>query len=298
MIENIWWDRNLFPFESRFVAVEGHRIHYVDEGRGPVLLFAHPGPAWSFYYREFILGLRDRFRCVAPDLPGFGLSEAREGFSGSLREHAQALEAFVETLGLRAITLLVHDSGGPIGLGAAVRQPGWFRAFILTSTFGWPVTDYPFLRLMLRLVSSPPFRLANASLNLLPWVAVNIAPVRRRLTKAERVGLVGAFRTWRQRDLVLALFRDLATDVEYLQEVEAGLRSRLADRPALLMYGENDPARRVGFDRRFASIFPRHQLAVIEAERHFPHLAAASEMVEHVRSFWPMVDGGTKADAV
>jgi haloalkane dehalogenase len=73
-----WLDARLYPFESRYVEIEGSRVHFVDEGTGPTLLFLHAAPAWSFIYRNFIVELRGRFRCVALDYPGFGLSAARE----------------------------------------------------------------------------------------------------------------------------------------------------------------------------------------------------------------------------
>jgi haloalkane dehalogenase len=69
----------LFPFESRFVDIDGHSVHYVDEGSGPTLLFLHGNPTWSFVYRDVIESLRDEFRCVAVDYPGFRLSSAAPG---------------------------------------------------------------------------------------------------------------------------------------------------------------------------------------------------------------------------
>jgi haloalkane dehalogenase len=60
-----WVDDKLFPFESRFVDIDGHTVHYVDEGSGPTLLFLHGNPTWSFDYRDAIVALRDEFRCVA-----------------------------------------------------------------------------------------------------------------------------------------------------------------------------------------------------------------------------------------
>jgi hypothetical protein len=71
-----WLDEQLYPFQSHYVEVEGNRIHYIDEGSGPTLLLLHPGVGWSFMYSDIIQGLRSRFRCVALDLPGFGLSAA------------------------------------------------------------------------------------------------------------------------------------------------------------------------------------------------------------------------------
>ncbi len=79
-----WLDEQLYPFQSRFVEVEGNRIHYIDEGTGPTLFFVHPGVGWSLMYSEIIQDLRSRFRCVALDLPGFGLSPATPGYQHTL----------------------------------------------------------------------------------------------------------------------------------------------------------------------------------------------------------------------
>ena len=65
-----WVDQELFPFESHFVEVGGARVHYIDEGQGPVFLGLHGNPTWSFLYRHIVRGLKDRFRCVAPTIPG------------------------------------------------------------------------------------------------------------------------------------------------------------------------------------------------------------------------------------
>jgi haloalkane dehalogenase len=73
-----WLDDELFSFESRFVAIDGHTVHYVNEGSGPTLLMLHGNATWSFVYRDVIRTLRDEFRCIALDYPGFGLSSARQ----------------------------------------------------------------------------------------------------------------------------------------------------------------------------------------------------------------------------
>jgi haloalkane dehalogenase len=64
-----WVPDGLYPFADRYIELDGARVHYVDEGEGPPLLFLHGNPTWSFLYRELIAGLRDRFRCIAPDYP-------------------------------------------------------------------------------------------------------------------------------------------------------------------------------------------------------------------------------------
>ena len=83
-----WVDDELYPFRSRFVEIDGHVLHYVDEGEGPTLLLYHGNPTWSFLYRDVVAGLCDRFRCVAFDYPGFGLSSAAAGYGFTVAEHA------------------------------------------------------------------------------------------------------------------------------------------------------------------------------------------------------------------
>src|ERR671937_33474 len=68
-----WLSKELYPFESHYAQVDGASVHYVDEGAGPPLLLLHGNPTWSFLYRDIIKALRDRYRCIAPDHPGFGL---------------------------------------------------------------------------------------------------------------------------------------------------------------------------------------------------------------------------------
>jgi haloalkane dehalogenase len=282
-----WLDERLYPFESRYVEVDGSRVHYVDEGAGPTLLFLHSGPAWSFIYRNFIVGLRDRFRCVALDYPGFGLSTAREGYGYTLKEHSETVEKFIQRLDLSEVTMMVHDSGGPIGLGVAVRRPERFKALILTDTFGWVLSDHnPSVTRMLKFVSGPVFGFFNQTFNLLAWIVSRFAPRRRRLSKAERAAYTKAFPTRASRRRILTLFRDLYAQEDYMREVEQGLEHHLEDLPVLLVYGENDAVRKVGFMSRFEEIFPNHRSVVIKGEQHFPHEGAPEEMIAAIRDWW------------
>ena len=108
-----WVDQELFPFESRFLEVEGARVHYVDEGQGPVFLALHGNPTWSFLYRHIIAGLKDRFRCLVLDYPGFGLSTAPPGYRYTVAEHSKVVEGFVTQLGLDGITLMGRTGAAP-----------------------------------------------------------------------------------------------------------------------------------------------------------------------------------------
>jgi haloalkane dehalogenase len=116
-----WVDSKLYPFRDNWVAIDGHRIHYVEEGQrdAPILLFVHPGPGWSFTYRYQIRQLSDKFRCIAPDLPGYGLSEAAPGYDHSLRSQGRALERFVQTLNLRNMIVWTTMEAAPLQYSAS-----------------------------------------------------------------------------------------------------------------------------------------------------------------------------------
>ena len=85
-------DKGLYPFEHRFLDLgNGIDMHYVDEGSGETLLMLHGNPSWSFLYRKMIVRLRDTFRCIAPDYPGFGLTEAPPGYQFTPGEHSEGI---------------------------------------------------------------------------------------------------------------------------------------------------------------------------------------------------------------
>lgn len=84
-----WLDRVLYPFESKYVQLEAGSMHYVDEGKGEILLFVHGTPTWSFLYRDIIKTLSLNYRCIAIDHLGFGLSANPGSFSGTPQDHAK-----------------------------------------------------------------------------------------------------------------------------------------------------------------------------------------------------------------
>jgi haloalkane dehalogenase len=131
-------DRSLFPFESRWFDGAGPRLHYVDEGRGPAVVMFHGNPTWSFLYRKVILALRDHFRCVAIDYPGFGLSERPAGYGYTAAEHAAVVGKLVDHLGLDDFIVVGQDWGGPIGMTVAVERAERVSAMVFANTWFWP----------------------------------------------------------------------------------------------------------------------------------------------------------------
>ena len=141
-----------FPYEPRFVDAGEIRLHYVDEGPpdAPPLLFAHGNPTWSYLWRQPIAELSARGdRCVAFDHMGFGRSDKPAQLSAySLERHIENAIALIDALDLSDVTLVGHDWGGPIGLGALLERRDRLRALVLMNTWAWELPSFlpPFLR--------------------------------------------------------------------------------------------------------------------------------------------------------
>ena len=131
-------DPSLFPFASRWFDGAGPRVHFVDEGHWPPVVMFHGNPTWSFLYRNVIVALRDRFRCVAVDYPGFGLSERPAGYGYTSAEHAAVVGKLVDHLGLDDFMVVGQDWGGPIGMTVALERAERVSGMVFANTWYWP----------------------------------------------------------------------------------------------------------------------------------------------------------------
>jgi haloalkane dehalogenase len=149
-------DPKLFPFESRWFDGAGPRIHYVDEGKGPAVVMFHGNPTWSFLYRNVILALKGRFRCIAMDYPGFGLSERPDGYGYTAAEHAQVVGKLVDKLDLERFIIVGQDWGGPIGLTVGLDRTERVAGMVFANTWYWPAQGP--LTVFSQVMSSPPLQ--------------------------------------------------------------------------------------------------------------------------------------------
>ena len=279
-----WLDEQLYPFQNRFVEIEGNRIHYVDEGSGPTLLLLHGNPTWSFLYRHIITQLSRHFRCVAVDYPGFGLSSARPGYSFTPREHSAVIERFVLALDLGDIGLMVQDWGGPIGLGFAGRHPDRIRALVICNTWAWPAQGAKRLEWFSKIVGGPIGRFLilnfNAFVNLLVPSGVS-----RRLSPEEMRAYRGPFPTRASRQPTAIFPREILHSREYLAEVESGL-DRLSHKPTLILWGDRDNAFRDRERERFEMLFPNHRTHILKGAKHFVQEEAPKEICDELIVFY------------
>jgi haloalkane dehalogenase len=268
-----WVDRIGYPFGSRYADLPAGRLHYVDEGTGPPVLFVHGTPTWSYEWRHLIRALAPRWRCVAPDLLGFGLSDRPRGFAYTPEAHAEVLAEFVTRLGLDAFTLVVHDFGGPIGLPLCLDGPARVRRLVLVNTWMWPLDEDPELRRAARLAASGVGRLlyrrCNASLrHIMPRAYAD----RRKLTPAIHRQYLAPFPAPDDREHVLwALARALLGSGAYYADLWQR-REGLRGRPVLIVWGLGDPAFRPHHLARWTTLFGSEaRVARFPSAGHWPH---------------------------
>lgn len=249
-----WVDRREYPFEPHGLDVEGGRLSYVDEGEGEPIVMVHGTPTWSFMYRHLIRALSPRYRCVAPDHLGFGLSDRPAGWSYRPEDQARNLARLIETLNLKDVTLAVHDYGGPIGLAYALEHPENVRRLVLFNTWMWSFAGDWRAEWLARILAGRLGRYLYERRAFSVWVMLRhaIADRRRYTPEVERHYLqaLDGHATW-------IYARELTASGAWFDSLWAR-RERIARIPAILIWGMKDPA--------FARYLPRWRQVFEQAE--------------------------------
>ncbi len=267
----------LYPFAPGFhepdpEAHPGVMQHVLDEGpRGAApILFLHGNPTWSFCWRASILALRDRFRCIAPDHVGLGLSDKPPRYPYRLVRHVANLERLALALDLREITLVMHDWGGPIGLGFARRHPERIRRLVVTNTAAFPAAHMP---IRLRACRVPVLGdVAVRAFNAFARGATRMTVVRR-LDPDVRAGYLLPYDSWANRVATHAFVKDIPMRAGHpshaeLLAIERSLAS-FADLPAAILWGERDWCFHPGFRAEWERRFPRASVRRFEHASHY-----------------------------
>lgn len=133
-----------FNFKSNYIQVLGSRMHYIDEGEGDPIVFLHGNPTSSYLWRNIIPHLTPHARCIAPDLIGMGRSD-KPDIGYRIADHIRYMDAFIDALGLKNITFVLHDWGSSLGFDHAVRNDANIKglAFMesILRTYTW--ADFP-----------------------------------------------------------------------------------------------------------------------------------------------------------
>lgn len=279
-----WVDAGLFPFESRFIKLNGHVVHYVDEGSGPVLLMLHGNPTWSFVYRDVIAALKDRFRCIALDYPGFGLSVAAPGYGYQPVDHAGVVVEFLDHMDISDVTLVAHDWGGPIGLFAAEQRPDRFSRIVLANTWAWPANGELKAEMASRVMGGFIGRELIRRFNVFVNALVPAGHRRRKVSEAEMKHYREALNTTERRNACAILPGAITGARDFLADVEGNLKL-LQDLPALIVWADADMAFGDNDRKRLEAKFPDHTTVIVKGAGHFVQSDAADEMSEAIRNW-------------
>ncbi len=276
---------DLYPFESRWFGSSVGRIHYVDEGEGQAILMLHGNPTWSFLYRHVIRALRERFRCVAVDYPGFGLSARPRGYGYTPAEHAAVVGELVRALDLREVVVMAHDWGGPIGLSAACADPGRVAGVVLGGTWFWP-PDRRF-RMFSRVMSSRPLQWAILRRNLFVERFIP-SGMTRELSHEEMEHYRRVQPTPEARVGVAELPRQIVRATPFLADLAESVPRRLGAKRALITFPMRDSAFRPDdVLPRLRSSFSDATLVELEDAGHYFVEDAPDEVAAAVAARFP-----------
>ncbi|MDD7886218.1 alpha/beta fold hydrolase [Flavivirga sp. 57AJ16] len=235
-----WVDKNVFPFKSNYFQTKSGKIHYVDEGEGEIILFVHGTPTWSFLYRNFISALSKEYRCIAVDNLGFGLSDKPEGFDGTPEAHANNLSQFIQELNLSNITLVVHDFGGPIGLGAAIKNHNRIKQVIMFNTWLWETKSNKGARKVDKILNSTIGKFLYLRMNFSPKVLLKKGFYgKKRLTKKVHKQYILPFPNKSSRWSLLNIGKSLVGSSSWYEQQWEQLHD-LESKPWLILWGIKD----------------------------------------------------------
>lgn len=259
------------PFARSDHAVDGVRLSVVDEGAGAPVLFVHGNPTWSYVWRNLMRPAREAgLRVVAPDHAGFGASDKpRDPGYYTLERHVANLRALVRALDLRDATLVLHDWGGPIGMGLAVEEPDRIARICVCNTLAFAPSEKRPLTKWHAWLSSPWGFRAGVWLNAVERSAMKLGVVR------ELPREVRAAYDWPMRDrggrVAAARFVQMVPDgpdhpsATVLRRYQSEY-PKLAAKPMLVLWADKDRVMRKRFAELWLRDFPHAEVLHVAPE--------------------------------
>lgn len=261
-----------YPFASNFLEVNGVRLHYLDEGSGPAVLMLHGQPTWSYLYRKMIPPLvAAGYRCIVPDLMGFGLSEKpRDEGEYSLQRHVELVTGLLDWLEVRGVTPVVQDWGGPIGLRYAIENQENVNALVILNTMVRPMHVPWFFKLLFQRRYSG-FLIRR--LDLMRKIAFAKGLLFKKPLAAEAKTEYkmphpnGASRAGVAAFPKMVPSSDRHPNYTYLMETEQVLKQW--DIPVLVMFSDRDRVFKADEGRRIAQMVPNGRFTLVPGAGHF-----------------------------
>lgn len=282
-------ERFEYPFKENYQEIDGVRIHYVDEGSGPPIVMVHGQPTWSYLYRKMIPPLvAAGYRCVAPDLMGFGLSDKPTKESVyTLQRHVELVTGLIERLGLQGITTVGQDWGGPIGLRYAIDHRDNVCALVILNTLVRPMKIPLFFKVMFRSGGFSSFLIRRVDLFRKMAFGGGLM-FKRSLDSRAREQYKMPHPKAAMRAGIAAFPKMIPTSTkhpnyEYIAEIDRTLTTW--DVPVLVMFSDKDIAFKVEEGQRIAKMVPNGRFQIVHNAGHYLQEDAGEEIAERMITF-------------
>lgn len=290
-----------WPFRARYTEAPGYRAHYIDVGSGKeTLLLLHGEPTWSYLFRKQIPAWAERYRVIAVDHMGFGKSSAPQDRTYWLQDHVDNLERFILALDLRDLSLVMHDFGGPTGMGVAIRHPD--RVKRVVSVNGPTPAGQPDLldRVTANAAMSPWFQwimkaekqgtldqvLGRLDYNILSTLKLNGFVDNSVITDTWIRAYRAPFPTPEHAVGAIGWAKGFATNAHRFQEPDAATKRALAAKPALAIWGALDRTLNAEhFLPLFETAFPNGSVHRLSNAGHYSPEDAPNAVAERVIRF-------------
>lgn len=284
------WLRELYPFEPKRFDTGSGQLGYLDEGQGDeAVLMVHGNPTWSFFYRNVVLALRGSIRCIVPDHLGCGLSDKPQDYDYTLHNHVANLGRLIDSLNLRKVHLIVHDWGGPIGLGTMLPRHERLGKLVILNTAAFADTVVP---ARIRFCRIPLVgELAVRGFNGFAWPATWMA-VTKPLPAPVKAGFLFPYDSWVNRIATHRFVRDIprgigAPNDDALAKIEQSL-PLLADKSVRIIWGGQDFCFNRHYYERWKVILPNAATEYFSKAGHYlledAREAAISQIERHILS--------------
>ncbi len=278
-----------YPFESNFLTLENNlKYHYLDEGEGKPVVMVHGNPSWSFYYRKLVCGLRNTHRVIVPDHIGCGLSDKPQSYDYVLKRHIDNLETLLESKKLDNITLLLHDWGGAIGMGYAVRHPEKIRKLVILNTAAFLMDRLP---LRIRVCRIPIFgKIAVRCFNAFALGATYMACKKKeRMTNLVRKGYLYPYNNYANRIATLKFIQDIPFSQNHptwktVEEIQEKLHL-FKNRDMLIFWGKQDFCFNDVFLEKWKEYFPDAKIFEFQDAGHYIAEDAYEKILPELRTF-------------
>ena len=282
--------KSLYPFHNHYIKLKSkHKMHYLDEGKGPPLIMVHGNPTWSFFYRDLVREFSKSYRVIVPDHIGCGFSDKPQDYAYTLKNHIENLNELVEYLQFdktqQKLNMIVHDWGGAIGFGMAKKRPQKFEKIVILNTAAYRSRDIPFAISSCRLpiIGEQVIRRFNGFAKAATYMAV-----KNKLPKDVAAGFLHPYNNYKNRIATWKFVLDIPMHKSHqsyktLTEVEQALPMISGEK--MILWGGQDFCFNMTFFKRWTEIYPQAKQVVLEKAGHYLLEDAKLESMAALKGF-------------